>query len=155
MKTKQIILLALLLMIIRSLNAQAQTLVLWHSDGTSTEVELYTQPNIQFNQDKVLVTSPVANLEYDAKDVIRFTYKGVNTGVSSPTEEADYIQEKEQIVFRNIKSTDKIALYKTNGIRVPVRLTRHGDSAVLPLSSIPTGIYMLSVNGRTSKFSKK
>ena len=155
MNKKQTLLLALLLMIIGSMKVQAQTLVLWHADGSTTDVELFTQPNVQFKNDKVLVTSSVINIEFDKQDVIRFTYKGKNTGIASPLHDSDYSQENGQIVFHNVKSTDKIALYKINGIRVPVRLALQDDSVTLSLSSIPSGIYFLSVNGRTTKFTKK
>ena len=154
MKTKLISLIALLL-IVGGMKAQAQTLVLWHSDGTTTDVELFTKPNVLFKNSKVFVTSSVASLEYDEKDIVRFTYKGKSSGIASPSIESNYSQENGQIVFHDIKSTDKVALYKTNGILVPVHLNIHGNSATLPLSSIPSGIYLLYVNGLTSKFTKK
>lgn len=154
MKTKLISFIALLL-IVGGMKAQAQTLVLWHSDGTTTDVELFTKPNVLFKNSKVFVTSSVASLEYDEKDIVRFTYKGNNTGITFPLINSDYSQENGQIVFHNIKSSDKVALYKTNGILVPVHLNIHGETATLPLSSIPSGIYLLYVNGRTSKFTKK
>ena len=46
-------------------------------------------------------------------------------------------------------------IYAVNGIRVPVSLQHSGSSAILPLSTIPSGVYVLSVNGRTSKFTKR
>lgn len=145
----------LLLTMVGNGETQAQSLILWHSDGTTTDVELFTQPNVRFVKDKVLVTSSVANLEYDEKDIIRFTYKGKNTAISSPLIDSDYSHEDGRVVFHNIKSTDKIALYNTNGIRIPVRLIVQGSSAILPLSSVPSGIYFLKINGRTSKITKK
>ena len=155
MKTKQIILIALLLVFIGSMRVHAQTLVLWHSDGSTTELELFTRPNVMFNNGKVFVTSLVANLEYDEKDIIRFTYKGNNTSITSHSLDSDYSQEDGQLVFQNVKSTDKIALYKTNGIRVPVRMIFQDNSATLTLSPIPSGIYLLYVNSRVAKFTKK
>ena len=56
---------------------QAQTLVLHHADGTTTDVELYTQPRVEFQNDRVLITSPVLSMDYAKADVLRFTYKGV------------------------------------------------------------------------------
>ena len=134
---------------------QAQTLVLHHSDGTTTDVELYTQPQVKFQNDKVLITSTVLDMEYSKSDVLKFTYKGGTLGIYSPKEQADYSQENGQLVFHGIKSTDKLAVYAVNGIRVPVRLQHSGSSATLSLSSIPSGVYVLSVNGRTSKFTKR
>lgn len=135
--------------------AMAQTLVLHHSDGTTTDVELFTQPQVTFQNDKVLITSTVLNMEYPKENVLRFTYKGgTTTSVGKLKPNADYTQKNDQIVFRGIKTADKVAVYSTNGIRVPVTLTRSGDDVALPLSAIPSGVYLLSVNGKTSKFTR-
>lgn len=37
----------------------AQTLVLHHANGTTTDVQLYTMPQVKFEGDKVLITSTV------------------------------------------------------------------------------------------------
>ena len=135
--------------------AKAQTLVLHHANGTTTDVQLYTMPQVKFEGDKVLITSTVLNMEYPKTDVLRFTYKGEGLGINKPNGKANVSQENGQLVFHGIKSSEKIGVYTANGIRVPVRLTRSGDTATLPLSVIPSGVYLLSVNGRTSKFTKR
>ena len=132
----------------------AQTLVLWHADGTTTDVELFTLPHVKFQNNMVYITSTVLNMEYPKENILRFTYKGNSSGISNPSHQANYSQEKDQLVFRGLKDTDVIAIYKTNGIRVPVSITRSGDTTTLPLSAIPSGVYLLNVNGKTSKFTK-
>ncbi len=154
-QSKMISLVVCLMTFVDISTASAQTLVLHHANGTTTDVELYTLPQVKFQNDKVLITSTVLDMEYPKDDVLRFTYKGGTLGISSPTEQADYSQENGQLVFHGIKSTDKLAVYAVNGIRVPVRFQYSGSSATLPLSSIPSGVYVLSVNGRTSKFTKR
>ena len=136
-------------------HAEAQnnaTLVLWHADGTTTDVELYLRPRIEFTGEKVLITSTVLNMEYAKSDILRFTYKGEGTGISAPRQDSDYSQDGDRLVFHGINATDQVAVYTANGVRVPVRLTSSSDGFALPLSSIPSGVYILSVNGRTSKF---
>lgn len=135
--------------------AKSQTLVLWHANGTATDVELYSQPQIKFENDKVLITSVVLDMEYSKQDVLRFTYKGGMLGITKPNGKADVSQENGQLVFYGIKSSDKIAVYNAKGIRIPVRIQHSGSSATLPLSAIPSGVYLLNVNGRTSKFTKR
>ena len=135
--------------------AKSQTLVLWHANGTTTDVELYTQPQVKFQDDKVLITSTVLDMEYPKQDVLRFTYKGGTLGISKPNGKADVSQENGQLVFHGIKPSDKIAVYNTKGIRIPMQLHYSGSSATLPLSAIPSGVYLLNVNGRTSKFTKR
>ena len=130
------------------------TLVLWHADGTTTDVALYLMPKVEFQNDKVRITSTVLDMEYPKENILRFSYKGNGTGISSPKTEADYSQEGDCLVFHGITSTDKVAVYTTNGIRVPAHLTAAGDGVILSLSSIPQGVYVLSVNGKSSKFTR-
>lgn len=154
-QVKMITLVVCLMTLIGVSTASAQNLVLHHANGTTTDVELFTMPQVKFLNDKVLITSIVLDMEYPKSDVLKFTYKGGASGITSPKEQSDYSQENGQLVFHGIKSTDKLAVYAVNGIRVPVILQRIGSSAILPLSSIPSGVYVLSVNGRTSKFTKR
>ena len=134
--------------------ASAQTLVLHHDDGTTTDVELYLMPHIQFQNDHVLITSSVLDMDFPKENVLRFSYKWPTNDVKAVKRDADYSRENGQLVFHGIDQTDKVAVYNTNGIRVPVRLIRSGNDVTLPFASIPSGVYVLSVNGRTSKFSK-
>lgn len=160
---------------IQKISAQTQVLVLQHADGVTTEVELYTKPKITFEGDKLFVNSSVIDLEYQIGDVVRFFYKGAKsgnngsetgnngsetgdngseTGIDGLRKGIDYEQFEEQLVFHNIKSEDQVAVYNLNGIRVPIRITYSNGNASLLLSSIPTGVYLLSVNGKTVKFKK-
>lgn len=151
MKRKRLMFLALLFV---AMGLRAQTLVLHHADGTQTDVELFTQPLVKFQNDRVLITSTVLSMDYPKADILRFTYKGGALGINTPKGEADCRRDGDQLVFRGVKAQDQVAVYTANGIRVPVRLTRRGTDAVLPLSQIPQGVYLLSVNGRTAKFTK-
>lgn len=151
-------LLIILLLLGTFLHVQAQnnaTLVLWHPDGKTTDVELFTQPRVQFLNDSVFITSTVLDLKYEAKDILRFSYKGNGTGISLPQSETIYQQENGQLVFNGVKLSDRVALYTTNGIRVPVRLSSANGHVSLPLSSVPKGVYVLNVNGKTTKFTRK
>lgn len=133
----------------------AQKLVLFHADGTTTDVELYTMPIIQFTDDKVTVTSTVLDMEYPKENVLRFTYRGSADALKQVRAEADYSLEDGQLVFHGISQTDDVAVYNASGVRVTARLMRHSDSVSLSLAYIPAGVYVLSVNGKTSKFTKR
>lgn len=134
--------------------AKAQTLVLHHADSTTTDVELFTQPQVMFESNKVLIVSTVLNMEYPKDNVLRFTYKGSSNSIKLPQTNADFTREDGLLVFHNIHPAASIAVYTVNGIRVPVIVQRSGSSVTLPISAIPSGVYLLSVNGRTSKFTK-
>ena len=86
------------------------TLVLWHPDGTTTEVELYKQPRVQFLSDSVFITSTVLDMKYRADEVLRFSYKGEGTGIALQQAETNYSLEDGQLVFHGVKTTDQVAL---------------------------------------------
>lgn len=147
----------LLMIMLSSLCVQralAQTLVLHHADGTTTDVELLTQPQVKFQNDEVLITSTVLKMEYPKEDVLTFTFKGKYTGMKGINANLKVSNENDQIVFHGVKSSEKIAVYNLKGVRIPVKIQQFGDNATLPLSSIPSGVYLLNVNGKTSKFTK-
>lgn len=143
---------ALLCLMPAKMLAQSQTLVLWHADGTTTEVELYTMPRIQMQADKMVITSQGVSQEFVKTDVLRFTYKGIGTGISQVNPKTAYRVDKDRVTFYGISSTDRIGVYTTGGMQIPVRLTDDGNKAILSLSSLPSGVYLVNVNGRTLKF---
>ena len=55
---------------------RAQTLVIHHSGGTTTEVELSQQPRIEFLDDRVVVKLPGEEMDFASTDVLRLTYRG-------------------------------------------------------------------------------
>ena len=134
---------------------EAQVLVLHHTNGKTTDIELSTQPQITFHNDKVLITSGVLNMEFPEEDVLTFTFRGGSLGINNPKVNVDYSKEDGQIVFHGIKPSENIAVYNMKGIRIPVKIQRSCDSATLLLSSIPSGVYLFNVNGKTSKFTKQ
>ena len=130
------------------------TLVLWHADGTTTDVALYLMPKVEFSGDKVRITSTVLDMEYPKENVLRFSYKGSGTGISTPKDDADCGREGDRLVFHGVTSKEKVAVYTLGGIRVPVTLTAVPGGLSLPLSAIPQGAYVLSVNDKSYKFTR-
>ena len=134
-----------------SVNAQPTTLVLHHTDGQTTDIELSEKPRIRFGAETVLISSPTLNLEYDRKDVARFTFKGADAGVRSLKSETVYRIEDDRIVFYGVTSVDRIKVYRVSGVEIPVRLTTDGSNAVLPLSALPPDVCIVTLNGRSFK----
>lgn len=146
---------ALSLLFYGSQTINAQTLVLLHANGTTTDVELSTQPKVTFSNNKVVITSTILEMEYPKEDVLRFTYKKESTGISEVTNNSSYTQKDGELVFNGLKLSETIALYNVKGIRVPVNIIRKGNKATLSLNHLASGVYLLNVNGKTSKFVKK
>lgn len=133
------------------------TLNIHLADGTVQAVQLYTRPRLTFEGDRVVFTSPVATFSYDAQQVLRFTYSGGNLPdkVASPSSHDLFRQTGEQILFdAKVKASD-IQLFTEDGKLLPVSLTTTNGRTTLSLTNLPAGVYVLSVNGQTSKVVKK
>ena len=52
----------LMLTLITCQYLKAQTLILHHTNGTTTDIDLYTMPQVKFQNDKVLITSTVLDM---------------------------------------------------------------------------------------------
>ena len=154
MKKKLIILIGVLLLLLQTpARAQVQTLVLHHANGKTTEVELYTMPRIQLTADKMTITSQgVVSQEFDKTDVVRFTYKSVDTGIRSPKPETAYRIDEDRVTFHGVPEANAVKVYNVGGAQIPVSLHVTGSDAVLSLTQLPQGVYLVTINGRTLKF---
>ena len=132
--------------------SQGQTLVLHHANGKTTEIELYTLPHIQMKADKMLITSQGVTQEFAKSDVVRFTYKGIVTGINNVKPETRYRVDEDRVTFYGISVTDRISVYNAGGVQIPVSLTADGKDAVLSLNQLPSGVYLVNINGRALKF---
>ena len=124
------------------------------ADGTTTAIELYTRPQVTFEGDRVVVASPVATMSYAAADVLRFTYS-INGVPNSIGEVQASPAEGEQLTFDAAADASSVQLFAEDGKQMPVSLTTVNGRASLSLSSLPAGVYVLKVNGRTSKIVKR
>ncbi len=151
----RMIILAFLISTKAIIYAQEQsTLVLWHADGTQTRIALYKKPQITFQGENVNIISPVLNLQYPSTNVLKFTYEGKPSSVDIPKNDAYYHQEGECIVFDKSITSNEVALYTSSGTRIPIQIHETGRGLSLSLSNIPSGIYLLSIEGKTIKFAK-
>ena len=135
----------------QSANAQLLTLVLHHTDGQITKIELSEKPRIKFGSETMKIQSATLNLEYDRKDVERFTFEGDNTGVGNMKGETVYRIENDRIVFSEVTSVDRINVCNVSGTTIPVRITMDGTNAILPLSALPSDVCIVTINGKSFK----
>lgn len=155
---KRIILVAFcLLSSIGIIKAQEErnALVIWHADNTQTRLELSTRPQVTFSTDSVNVVSTSVSLKYAMSDVLRFSYAKVPSGIQSTNSDLTLRMNGENIYFVGVNSTDKIKLYSLDGKQMPLNLQPTSIGLCMPLSGLPSGVYLVNVNGRTSKFIKR
>ncbi|MCH4156008.1 MAG: T9SS type A sorting domain-containing protein [Muribaculaceae bacterium] len=150
MKRKLVII--LMLMIGSAMAAVAQeftTLVIQMKDGSSTKVQMLQQPKITFSGDTLIIKTMGTKLEIPRSKVKRFNYIDESGVDGVKTSAAKFSQHGDRLIFTGLPTGSLIAVYGIDG-----RLMREAEAAgsyEISLSELAAGIYVVSVNGASTK----
>lgn len=117
-------------------------------------VELKSKPVVNILDDKYLVTGEGISLEYKLTDMRRFTFENLNTSIGD-VKGGTRIVDGGKIIIYDAANADAVRICSIDGRQMPVKLVREDNGMALYLDHLPTGIYLLTVNGKTTKLSKK
>lgn len=133
---------------------KAQTLVIWGAEKVLQRVDLKTKPVVKLLDDKYVVTGEGISLEYKLTDLRRFTFENLNTSVGK-VKGATRTVDGGKIILCDAANAAAVSLCTIEGRQVPVKLVRDADGMALYLDNLPAGVYLLTVNGQTTKLTKK
>ena len=157
MKKKLLMLVVLLGCSLYAFAGNSTTLTIHFKNGTTTDIMLYTRPQVFFEGEQIVIKSPVATLSYPSNEVVRFTYMkdGIPVGISSPDNDGAFKQSNNQIIFNKGVKIENIQLFSEDGKCLTPVISNANGRCAMSLSSLPAGVYILNVNGQTSKILKK
>lgn len=133
-----------------------QSLKIWNKDNSIVNViDLKEEPVIAILDNSIHITISEYVLDYGIGEVRRFTYDVLDTGIKDLLFPTDCRQEGLYIIINNVKSKSSIGLYGINGMVIPVNAEQRGDGYAISLEGLSSGVYLLNVNGKTTKILKK
>ena len=133
-----------------------QSLKIWNKDNSIVNViDLKEEPVIAILDNSIHITTSEYVLDYGIGEVRRFTYDVLDTGIKDLLFPTDCRQEGLYIIINNVKSKSSIGLYGINGMAIPVNAEQRGDGYAISLEGLSSGVYLLNVNGKTTKILKK
>lgn len=152
MKLKRNIVSALLLTVYMS--AMAFTgLKVTLTDGSSTIISMEECPIVKFIGDKLLVTTDVSTTEFERSKVKTFNYispssiDGINNDGNVVSNTGDSLQ------FGNLPANSEISVYDVSG-KLVKNATADGSYRI-NISDLSAGVYVVSVNGVSTKITIK
>lgn len=149
-------LVVILLSVLSGRMIYAQSLTIWNHDNSTIKViNLKDEPLVTILDESMNIKTSEIELNYGIKEVRKFTYSDFETGIGNVKHQVDYHQKGIKIVLRNIKSMKGVALYGVNGMAIPINIKQQGDDYVISLENLSSGVYLLNVNGQTTKILKK
>lgn len=137
-----------------SVVGKAQSLLIWSETNLLQRVELTEKSTILIQDDLLIVRCNDVSLEYNLKSVHRFSFEGTSNKIKGVCSHTVH-QNNDRIIVYGIASLEKISLYTLNGICVPVNIIHQGNNLIINISSIKHGIYLLTINGITTKIAKR
>lgn len=154
---KKILLTATLMAFITSWSFAEPQLKVWKKDKSTVLIALAEKPVTTFSDNKLVIKTSSATVEYPLADIQRYTYEGVETGIESIDSDNSVLvkQEKNKLLLANLKAGAEVRLYNSSGSLLQIVKSNGTDPVVISLSSRPQGVYIVKSGNETIKLMKR
>lgn len=123
------------------------------ADGTTAIVKLSgDQPVIKFVDDKLIIITADATTEFNRADIAQMNY---NEGAGIENIGQDNIAINnigDALIVSGLPSNSNIMIYSIDGCLIN-NAKSNGEDYVLPFNTLGKGVYIVSVNGVSTKIS--
>ena len=122
-------------------------------DGTTATISFDENPVIKLQPEKLIVQTDVATTEFDRSAVARFNYVTDLNGVEViEKNDVEVVNKGGVLSFANLPTASEIKLYSVDGKLLKNEIAT--GSYTLELTNLSTGVYILNVNGVSTKIAK-
>jgi hypothetical protein len=132
--------------------AEDKTLIITFSDNTTQTFVLSTLPQISMANDKMTITTSSTTAEYDLYKVKTFTF-GTVTGIQNIGDNTSISMKGDKIIVSGINA--KVRIFAIDGKAVSTTPIQADGQTIIALDTLPTGVYIINVNGKSVKISKQ
>ena len=114
---KKILLTAILMAFITSWSFAEPQLKVWKKDKSTVLFALAEKPVTTFSDNKLVIKTSNATVEYPLADVLRYTYIGVETGIENIESDNSVLvkQEDNKLSLDNLTAGTEVRLYNSSG----------------------------------------
>ena len=122
-------------------------------DGSTATISFDENPVIKLQPEKLIVKTDVATTEFDRSAVARFNYVTDLSGVEViEKNDVEVVNKGGVLSFANLPTASEIKLYSVDGKLLKNEIAT--GSYTLELTNLSTGIYIVNVNGVSTKIAK-
>ena len=127
--------------------------IVWHKDGSKVLFSLTETPKVTY-ADSLVTIQAATTIEYAFQAIQKMTF-GTEAVVGikelRTQNERPFSSDGETVTFLSADRDLLVTIVRLNGMVVRDFTVRRGQQSSLSLRSLPTGVYMLNVNGVTYK----
>jgi hypothetical protein len=131
-------------------------LKVWKKDKSTVLFALAEKPVTTFSDNKLVIKTSNATVEYPLADVLRYTYIGVETGIENIESDNSVVvrQEPDKLQLTNLKSDTEVYLYNASGRLLDIQKS-DGKTVTISIASRPQGMYIVKCGNETIKLMKR
>lgn len=139
-------------------DSHAPLLIVDLQNEEHVDFQLADRPKVTFKDGYLIVTSAEFEMEEQSiksSDIrkIRFYEYQIPTSVSNVSKARYSVRfvNGKNVVISGIKGTPHVAVYSVSGVQQQSEYDYEGDNINVKLQSLPKGLYIIKVNGKTIK----
>ncbi len=132
-------------------------LKVWKKDKSTVLFALAEKPVTTFSDNKLVIKTSNATVEYPLADVLRYTYIGVETGIENIESDNSVLvkQEDNKLSLDNLTAGTEVRLYNSSGRLLDILKSNGTDAVTISIASRPQGMYIVKCGNETIKLMKR
>lgn len=132
--------------------ADGQTLIVTLNDGQRVQFALSTTPEVTIANDQLTITTTETTASYELWKVSTFTY-GTGTGIDQATaDQKAFTLSGDNIV---VDGAATVRIFALDGKAVTLEPTVSGGQTVVSLNGLAKGVYVVNINGKSVKITRR
>ncbi|MCM1504213.1 MAG: T9SS type A sorting domain-containing protein [Muribaculum sp.] len=129
-------------------------LIISMTDGNRQTVELSECPVVKIEGENLVVKGSGTEINLELNKVKDFTY-GSASGITVPGSSDTFVRQGDNLIVSSDGQPLDVVLTSVNGIILKAQTVASGESLTLSLTDLVTGVYIVTVNGVSSKIVKR
>lgn len=135
-------------------------LIVETTGGVKISFALSENPELTFNGQSMIVTTNERSQQFDVYNIVQWYFENESTGIDTIknyNKPIGYGSSNEVIIVEGLTPASEIQIYSIDGRKQSLHDSYYdGDKFVINISSLPKGVYIVSINNQQSiKFYKK
>ena len=152
----KVLLLAVLCLCSSAIKADDMVLHVWLADGQTMSINLSEEPRTTYSDGNLVIMTTKTTVTFPLEKVKKFSYRDASNGISQPNVvKAAFSADGETLSFSDLKSGTTILLYNVAGQLLRSVNPDSENRAVVSVSQLPTGVYVVKMNDATYKITKR
>ena len=134
-----------------------QRLVVWQKSGEKIYIDMTDEPRTTFENGLLVITSnsPRSNYQFQLSNILRYTFEGGSTDIGTiVSRDLTVAQNDEGVTLKNVPNGTIVRMFDSSGRLLDSRKS-DGAPILFSLQSRPAGVYLVNLNDKTFKISKR